>query len=288
MLDWINVIVQGVLVGGLYAVFAAGLSLIFGVMRLVNIAHGDLIVLAAYMALVTAQTLGIGPLPALLIVAPPDGADRLRVAAPGAQPHARRRSVAAAAGHLRPLGDHPERLLEIFSADSRRLQAGAIEIASFPLCRASRSACCRCCSSLAAVAVIAGLQFVSIAPRSGAPSGRPPTIRRWRNSWGSTIATSSPSPWRCRSRWSRSPACCSPCAPISIPHRAGAADLRLRGGHHRRARQPVGNAAGRHPAGRRPGDRRPSRSGLADLAGHLVFLLVLAVRPEGLFPKVRG
>ena len=52
MTDWINVIIQGVLVGGLYAMFAAGLSLIFGVMRLVNIAHGDLIVLAAYLALV--------------------------------------------------------------------------------------------------------------------------------------------------------------------------------------------------------------------------------------------
>ena len=47
-MDWVNIIVQGVLIGGLYAMFAAGLSLIFGVMRLVNIAHGDLIVLAAY------------------------------------------------------------------------------------------------------------------------------------------------------------------------------------------------------------------------------------------------
>ena len=46
----VNAIVQGVLLGGLYALFAAGLSLIFGVMRLVNIAHGDLIVVAAYMA----------------------------------------------------------------------------------------------------------------------------------------------------------------------------------------------------------------------------------------------
>jgi branched-chain amino acid transport system permease protein len=50
--------------------FAAGLSLIFGVMRLVNIAHGDLIVLAAYLALVTSQTLGINPLAVLLIVVP--------------------------------------------------------------------------------------------------------------------------------------------------------------------------------------------------------------------------
>jgi len=47
-------------VGGLYAVFAAGLSLIFGIMRLVNIAHGDLIVLAAYLALMAAQTLASG------------------------------------------------------------------------------------------------------------------------------------------------------------------------------------------------------------------------------------
>ncbi|MEC8196273.1 MAG: branched-chain amino acid ABC transporter permease, partial [Pseudomonadota bacterium] len=44
-MDWVNAIVQGTLLGGLYALFAAGLSLIFGVMRLVNIAHGDLIVL---------------------------------------------------------------------------------------------------------------------------------------------------------------------------------------------------------------------------------------------------
>ena len=51
-MEWVNTILQGVLLGGLYAMFAAGLSLIFGVMRLVNIAHGDLIVLAAYVALV--------------------------------------------------------------------------------------------------------------------------------------------------------------------------------------------------------------------------------------------
>jgi branched-chain amino acid transport system permease protein len=47
-MDWLNAVAQGVLIGGLYALFAAGLSLIFGVMRLVNIAHGDLILLAAY------------------------------------------------------------------------------------------------------------------------------------------------------------------------------------------------------------------------------------------------
>ena len=67
---WINVILQGVLTGGLYAMFAAGLSLIFGVMRLVNIAHGDLIVLAAYVALMATTALGVNPLLSLIVVVP--------------------------------------------------------------------------------------------------------------------------------------------------------------------------------------------------------------------------
>ncbi len=69
-MDWINAIIQGTLLGGLYALFAAGLSLIFGVMRLVNIAHGDLIVLGAYLGLSTTLVLGVHPLTALLIVVP--------------------------------------------------------------------------------------------------------------------------------------------------------------------------------------------------------------------------
>lgn len=69
-MNWINAIVQGVLLGGLYALFAAGLSLIFGVMRLVNIAHGDLIVLAAYLGLSTTIMLGVHPLVAALVVIP--------------------------------------------------------------------------------------------------------------------------------------------------------------------------------------------------------------------------
>ena len=69
-MEWLNTILQGILLGGLYAMFAAGLSLIFGVMRLVNIAHGDLIVLAAYVALVAVETLGIGPLVSRIIVVP--------------------------------------------------------------------------------------------------------------------------------------------------------------------------------------------------------------------------
>ena len=43
-MNWLNAIIQGVLVGGLYAMYATGLSVSFGVMRLVNLAHGDLAV----------------------------------------------------------------------------------------------------------------------------------------------------------------------------------------------------------------------------------------------------
>lgn len=51
-MDWINAAVQGILLGGLYALFAVGLSLVFGTMRLVNLAHGDLTIIPAYVALV--------------------------------------------------------------------------------------------------------------------------------------------------------------------------------------------------------------------------------------------
>lgn len=66
----VNTIIQGILLGGLYALYAAGLSLIFGVMRLVNLAHGDFIVLAAYVILALSSALFIPPLLALLIALP--------------------------------------------------------------------------------------------------------------------------------------------------------------------------------------------------------------------------
>jgi branched-chain amino acid transport system permease protein len=65
-----NILIDGVMIGALYAIFAAGLSLIFGVMRLVNLAHGDLIVFAAYLILIVAERLGLSIFVALVLVAP--------------------------------------------------------------------------------------------------------------------------------------------------------------------------------------------------------------------------
>jgi branched-chain amino acid transport system permease protein len=69
-MSWINVIIQGSLLGGFYALFAIGLSMSFGIMRLVNIAHGDLIVLSAYVALVVTQATGLDPFASLVIFLP--------------------------------------------------------------------------------------------------------------------------------------------------------------------------------------------------------------------------
>jgi branched-chain amino acid transport system permease protein len=65
---WVNDIIQGILLGGLYALFAAGLSLVFGVMRLVNLAHGDFSILAAYIALAIVGSLKVNPFYTIILV----------------------------------------------------------------------------------------------------------------------------------------------------------------------------------------------------------------------------
>ena len=69
MIEWVDTLIQGALLGGLYALFALGLSITYGVMRLVNIAHGDFIVLSAYLALVPVSMLGMHPFTTILPVA---------------------------------------------------------------------------------------------------------------------------------------------------------------------------------------------------------------------------
>ena len=67
---WVNAIIQGVLTGGLYALFACGLSLMFGVMKVVNLAHGDLAVVAGYIAIGIITVIHIPVLWSFVIVVP--------------------------------------------------------------------------------------------------------------------------------------------------------------------------------------------------------------------------
>lgn len=70
MAEWINILLQGLMTGGLYALFAAGLSISFGIMRVINIAHGDFAVLAAYLAVALVASTGLDPFAAMLLVVP--------------------------------------------------------------------------------------------------------------------------------------------------------------------------------------------------------------------------
>lgn len=132
-MSWVDTFAQGLMLGGLYALFAAGLSLVFGIMRLVNLAHGDLIVLGAYLIWLLVAALGLHPALALVLAAP----------------------VMFALGWAlqtaifnRVLGDDilppllvtfglsvviQNGLLQGFTADSRKIGLGAIETASVPL-----------------------------------------------------------------------------------------------------------------------------------------------------------
>lgn len=69
-MSWINAIVQGLLLGGLFALFACGLSLLFGVLGVINLAHGDLAVLGAYVAVALLPSVHSNALWALLFVPP--------------------------------------------------------------------------------------------------------------------------------------------------------------------------------------------------------------------------
>jgi len=67
---WASVVIQGVLLGAVYALFACGLSLMFGVMRIINLAHGDIAVIGAYLVWVVASKAGVSPFIALVAVLP--------------------------------------------------------------------------------------------------------------------------------------------------------------------------------------------------------------------------
>ena len=155
---WLDTILQGLLLGGLYALFATGLSLIFGVMRIVNLAHGDLSILAAFLAVVAVESLGLNPFVALVLVAP-----AMAALGYGLQTLVLNRLLGQ--GILPPILVTfglsiiiQNGLLEIFSADSRRLNPGGIETASVALGGQLAIGWLPLITLAVAVAILVGLQ----------------------------------------------------------------------------------------------------------------------------------
>ena len=70
MTEFIQTLILGLLIGGVYALLASGLTLIFGVMRVINIAHGALLILAAFLTYSLWTATGIDPLASILITTP--------------------------------------------------------------------------------------------------------------------------------------------------------------------------------------------------------------------------
>ena len=288
-MDWLNSIVQGVLVGGLYAMFAAGLSLIFGVMRLVNIAHGDFVVLAAYLALVVTQALGLGPLASLIVIAP----------------------LMALIGYAlqrwllnRTLGDDllppllvtfglsviiQNGLLEVFSPDSRKLQAGAIETATIPL------------TQDLSIGVLPLLQFVVAVVMIGALQAL-----FYRTRWGRAFRATSDDQSTVqlvgvdnRHVFGLAMGLCLAVVAVAGVFLAVRANFdpsmgpaRLIFGFEAVIIGGLGNLWGTLAGGVVLGVAQAIGAkidpGWQLLAGHLAFLVVLAVRPEGFFPRVQA
>jgi branched-chain amino acid transport system permease protein len=286
---WLNILLQGALIGGLYAMFAAGLSLIFGVMRLVNIAHGDLIVLAAYVALMVTQTVGLDPLTSLVLVVP-------AMALIG---YALQRGLLN-----RTLGDDllppllvtfglsiiiQNGLLELFTADSRKLNAGAIETATISIAPDVWIGALPFIQFAVAVAVIAGLQLVFYKTALGrafrATSDDQSVAQLMgldtRHVFGLAMALS---------------LAVVAIAGIFLAVRANfdpaIGPARLIFGFEAVIIGGLGSLWGTLAGGIILGVSQAIGAqidpGWQLLAGHIVFLAILAIRPQGLFPKVSG
>ena len=282
----INQILQGVLLGGLYAMFAMGLSLSVGVLRFVNIAHGDLIVAASFLLLSLTTQLGLPPLLAVAITLP----------------------VAFAVGYLlqlllfqKVLGKNvlpiilvtfglsiiiQNGLLGAYGADTRKVAGGAFETATLALGSGVNIGVLPLAIFLTAVAMIWALDRLLYATRIGAriravsddvgtadliglPSARIYAIAM--GIVGVTIAISA----GFMSIWTNFD-------PTSGPSRLITAfEAVVLGG----LGSLWGTLAGGIVLGVAQTLGAQVDAAWQVLAGHLVFLAVFFVRPQGLFPR---
>jgi branched-chain amino acid transport system permease protein len=287
-MEWMNAIVQGILLGGLYALFAAGLSLMFGVMRFVNLAHGDFIVFAAFAALVLVETLGLHPLLTLVVVLP-------FMAALGYV--AQRWVLNRVVGHdiLPPILVTfglsvilQNLMLEKFSADSQRLSVGALDTASFSIGGLSIGAVPLLMFG-AAVVVLGGLNWFFARTNTG-------RLLRATSDDGEIIGLMGADR---RHLFAIATALASAVVAIAGVLMAIKTNFDPSAGPIRLlfAFEAViigglgslwGTLAGGIILGVAQGIGAQIDPGMQILAGHVVFLIILVVRPQGLFPKQRG
>jgi len=157
---WVNAVIQGVLLGGQYALIACGLSLTFGVMRIVNLAHGDLAVCGAYLGLLLSSALGVPVWVVLPLLLPGAFVAGLIL-------QALLLGRALRQGPLAPvlatfgLSVMIENLLQVgFTSDPRGLNGGALAVASFHVGSGIVVSWLFLTAFLAACGVLSGLQLL--------------------------------------------------------------------------------------------------------------------------------
>lgn len=292
MSDWLNTLLQGLLLGGLYALFATGLSLSFGIMRMVNVAHGDLIVLAGFGAVTAVQPLasagGLAPWLTFVLVVP-----AMALIGYALQRLVLNRTLGR--DILSPLLVTfglsimlQNLMLAVFSADVRGLDTGALATASWNLGSSVAVGVLPLITTLCSVAVIVGLQWLFRRTALGrafrAASDDPVTAQLMgidhRHLYALALAiagaiialagvflvmrtTLSPTDGPARLLYAFE---------AVIIGGLGSLWGTLAGGMLLGVAQAAGSAL---------------NPGWGILAGHLVFLLVLMLRPSGLFPKTR-
>lgn len=69
-MQWFDALVQGVLLGGMYAQYALGMALMFGVMKIVNVSHGDLVILLSLVGISLSSSFGLGPFTVMVALVP--------------------------------------------------------------------------------------------------------------------------------------------------------------------------------------------------------------------------
>ena len=284
--SWINQLLQGVLLGGLYTLFAAGLSLSAGVMRFVNVAHGDFIVLAGFALLTLTVSFGLDPVTATIIVLP----------------------VAFGVGFAlqrfllqRVVGKHgllvilvtfglsniiQNGLLEAYGANTRKVAGGWMETATIRLGAGINIGVFSALTFVAAILIVVGLDLVlyrsgigakiravsddvAAADLIGLSSARIYAMAMGISFVTIAIAAGFMSIW-------------SNFAPSSGPSRLLIAfEVIVLGG----LGSMWGSLAGGIVLGVAQTIGAQFDIAWQTLAGHIVFLLVLLVRPQGLFPK---
>lgn len=301
-MDWLNAGVQGVLLGGQYALLACGLSLIFGVMRIVNLAHGVLAVLAAYLSLVLVQQ-GLPLWLAVVVVVPVFAAlgyavqrglfnpALAQVRAGGAGGDSRG-GGSRGAGELAPLLVSfgvavalTSLLQEVFSADTRKIPTGGLASAGVPLGPLSVGLL-PLITLAVAVAVIAGVQLFL----ARTPTGR--AMRAVADDAGAAAMTGVDP----RHMYAVATALAfatlalaGVSVGVSTQFSPGYGDLVLLFAFEAVIIGGLGSLWGTLAGGvvlgvaQTVGAQIDPQSGV--LAGHLVFLAVLVVRPGGLLPR---